>query len=93
MNTFHDIQQTLIEEIRCAAPDLPVDAVRTDASLTVDLGLDSVHLTSLFANVKQQVGDVELAPWFIRSSRSGTDTVDSLAGYLAERIGTVPAAA
>lgn len=79
----HQIEALLIDEILAACPEL--GTVPSDASLTGDLGLDSLTLTSLFASVKAEFGHVSLAPWFIAASNSGTDTVGSLAGFIAER--------
>ncbi len=80
----HTIEALLAEEILAACPEL--GTVPSDASLTGDLGLDSLTLTSLFASVKAEFGHVSLAPWFIAASNSGTDTVGSLAAFIADRL-------
>lgn len=89
MNT-HRIEALLVEEILAACPEL--GTVPATASLTGELGLDSLTLTSLFATVKGQFGHISLAPWFIEASNSGTDTVGSLAAFIADRVGVEMAA-
>jgi len=86
----HRIEALLVDEILAACPELGV--VPSDASLTGELGLDSLTLTALFASVKAEFGHVSLAPWFIAASNAGTDTVGSLSGYIAERIAIEQAA-
>lgn len=80
----HRIEALLVEEILAACPEL--GHVPATASLTGDLGLDSLTLTSLFATVKTRFGHLSLAPWFIAASNSGTDTIGSLAAFIAERV-------
>lgn len=80
----HRIQELLVEEILAACPELGRPPL--DASLTGDLGLDSLTLTSLFASVKAEFGHLSLAPWFIAASNHGTDTIGSLAAFIAEQL-------
>lgn len=82
MNAEH-IEKLLVDEILSACPEL--GGAPSDASLTGDLGLDSLTLASLFAAVKARFGHLELAPWFISASTAGTDTVGSLAAFIAAR--------
>jgi hypothetical protein len=56
--------------------------VSDDHSLTVDLGMDSLHLMELFQIIDAEIGNVELMPWLILSSSGGRDTVDGLCRYL-----------
>lgn len=77
------IETMLLDEIAACCPGLSPEELQPSASLTADLGLDSLCLTSLFSMVKAEIGPVELSGWFIRASNQGTDTVASLAGYLA----------
>jgi len=80
------IETLLLEEIVAACPELADFPVRTDVSLTGELGLDSLTLSALFAGVKARFGHLELAPWFIKASKSGADTIASLSAYIADRI-------
>lgn len=78
------IAKMLQDEIAEVCPE--VGPIPLDASLTGDLGLDSLCLTSLFGMVKKEIGRVELSTWFIRASNSGTDTIGSLSVYLADQL-------
>lgn len=79
--TTHEIESLLMAEIADTCPELGPQ-LHVDASLTGELGLDSLCLTSLFGVVKREIGQVELSGWFIRASNTGTDTIASLASYL-----------
>lgn len=79
----NQIENYLVHAIVAACPELSTEQVALDASLTLDLGLDSLVLTELFAGIKQQFGRVELAPWFIAGSNTGADTLRSLAAFIA----------
>lgn len=83
--TTHDIESLLMAEIAETCPGLG-SQLHVDASLTGDLGLDSLCLTALFGMVKREIGQVELSGWFIRASNTGTDTVASLANYLVAQV-------
>lgn len=89
--TADRIEKMLLTEIAEVCPELGAH-LTVDASLTGDLGLDSLCLTSLFGMVKKEIGQVELSGWFIRASNTGTDTVASLSAYLAEQVATRRAA-
>lgn len=80
----HRIEELLVDEIMAACPE--VGRPPLDASLTGDLGLDSLTLTSLFASVKAEFGHISLAPWFIAASNAGTDTIGSLAAFIADHL-------
>ena len=58
------------------------EKVSDDHSLTVDLGMDSLHLMELFQIIDEEIGNVELMSWLIGSSSGGRDTVDGLCRYL-----------
>ena len=81
-----EIQNLILAEISTLVPDVPAEMLSADASMTAELGLDSVHLTSLFALIRQEIGPVELAPWFIRASHTGEDSIASLAAYISYRL-------
>lgn len=85
MNTAQ-IEALLLDEIVSACPELADFEIRTDASLTGELGLDSLTLSALFAGVKAQFGHLQLAPWFIKASNEGNDTIASLAAFISARI-------
>jgi hypothetical protein len=57
-------------------------------SLTIDLGMDSLELMSLFARIDSEVGAIDLMPWLLDSSGGGRDTVDGLCRYVASALGT-----
>jgi hypothetical protein len=67
--TTHQIESMLLAEIADVCPELGAQ-LHADASLTGELGLDSLCLTSLFGMVKREIGQVELSCWFIRASNT-----------------------
>jgi hypothetical protein len=69
----------VIKEIVGGSPN----RISEGASLTSDLGLDSLELMNLFAHIDRKIGAVDLMPWMIGSATGGGDTVDSLCRYVA----------
>lgn len=65
------------------------DDVNEFASMTYDLGMDSLYLESLISRLKDEVADIEFTPWYIKASRRGHDTVGSLVDYIDENLSTV----
>lgn len=88
--TAERIAEMLVTEIVAVCPEMGTPDL--DASLTGELGLDSLCLTSLFGMVKQELGHVSLSTWFIRASNTGTDTISSLSVYLADALSARQAA-
>ncbi|XXF77613.1 acyl carrier protein [Myxococcaceae bacterium GXIMD 01537] len=88
-------RQQLLEEVRnlilaqnsCLFPD----EVGESASLTYDLGMDSLHLEQLISGIKEQIVELEFTPWYIRAARHGQDTVGGLVDYIDERQALAPA--
>jgi|GEM_PF-1548677 acyl carrier protein len=88
-------RQQILDQVRniilsrndCLFPDDVAEA----ASLTYDLGMDSLHLASLIATIKEEIAEVEFTPWYIRAARHGQDTVGGLVDYLEERAAQMPA--
>jgi len=64
-------------------PHLGAAELSPDASLTQDLGLDSLDLEQLFAFIKSNVADLDLTPWFLSAARRGSDSLASLARFVA----------
>ena len=62
------------------------DDVSEFASMTYDLGMDSLYLESLISRLKEEVADIEFTPWYIKASRRGHDTVGSLVDYIDEHV-------
>jgi acyl carrier protein len=62
------------------------DDVNEFASMTYDLGMDSLYLESLISRLKDEVADIEFTPWYIKASRRGHDTVGSLVDYIDEHL-------
>ena len=65
------------------------DDVNEFASMTYDLGMDSLYLESLISRLKDEVADIEFTPWYIKASRRGHDTVGSLVDYIDENLSSV----
>jgi acyl carrier protein len=73
----------LTAELIRIRPHLIESEISIETSLTQDLGLDSFDLEQLFAFIKANVTDVDLTPWLLASARKGSDSLDSLATFLA----------
>jgi hypothetical protein len=70
-------------ELARIRPGLRAEEIGDSASLTQDLGLGSLELANLFAFVKAHIANVDLTPWLLSAARKGTDSVGSLALFLA----------
>lgn len=79
-------RQQILDHLRALIltmnPRLSPNEVNEGASLTQDLGMDSLHLESLISRLKDEVADVEFTPWYIKATRRGHDTVGSLADFI-----------
>jgi acyl carrier protein len=64
-------------------PSLDPALIRLESSLTADLGLDSLDLVELAAQLGDHYGRIDLGPWFASAMQPGGDTVASLTAYLA----------
>jgi acyl carrier protein len=80
--TAEALGKRLAAELVRLRPHLGSVEIRQDASLTQDLGLDSLDLSALFSYVKSNVADVDLTPWFLAAARQGGDSLGSLAAFL-----------
>ncbi|MEV4247542.1 acyl carrier protein [Streptosporangium canum] len=89
------IRQQISEQVRQLILAQRISAeireVPESASLTYDLGLDSLQLASLIAAIKEKIADMEFTPWYVDSGRNGQDTVGGLVDYIAERVVRTPA--
>lgn len=87
-------RQQLLEEVRnlilAQNPCLFPDDVGEAASLTYDLGMDSLHLECLISSIKDGIIELEFTPWYIRAARHGADTVGGLVDYIDERQALAP---
>lgn len=61
---------------------LRAEMVVEGASLMTDLGLDSLGLEELVAQIKTERPELDLTPWYVRASQDGQDTVGSLIDFL-----------
>lgn len=78
---LEQVQNLILAQNTCLFPD----DVEESASLTYDLGMDSLHLELLISGIKEQVADLEFTPWYIKAARHGQDTVGGLVDYIEER--------
>ncbi|MBE3012127.1 acyl carrier protein [Microbispora sp. NEAU-D428] len=87
----HQIAEQVRHLIRAQCASLEIDEVSEDASLTYDLGMDSLQIGSLIAAIREEIADIEFSPWYIDSGWNGQDTVGGLTDYIAERAVRTPA--
>ena len=85
--TLSEMTDRLIKVIKETLGGSP-SRVSDGASLTTDLGLDSLELMNLFALIERKIGAVDLMPWMIGSAAGGGDTVGSLCRYVVTNLET-----
>jgi acyl carrier protein len=81
--TASAIADLIALEVTRIRPQLATEDLPLQASLTQDIGLDSLDLEQLFAFIKTHVVDVDLTPWLLSAARKGSDSLASLADFLA----------
>lgn len=80
---FLKVREALVRSNRELAPTL----VHKDASLVNDLGMDSMRLAALVAEIKAAFGDVDMTGWYVTTARRGADTVSGLVEFLSGTVG------
>ncbi|GGQ81080.1 acyl carrier protein [Couchioplanes azureus] len=75
--------QAVIDAIVAVKPALHPGDVHLDASLTRDLGLDSLDLVQLASRITAAYPDFDLRVWLTEAMSSEVDSVRSLARMLA----------
>jgi len=75
--------QTVIDAILAVKPGLRVGDIHPDASLTRDLGLDSMDLVALATRITAAYPGFELRDWLAEAMSSEVDSVRSMARLLA----------
>jgi acyl carrier protein len=74
--------QTVIDAILAVKPGLNAGDVGPDASLTRDLGLDSLDLVELAGHLTAAFPDFELREWLARAMSSEVDSIRSMVPLL-----------
>jgi len=85
---------TVKSEILCAVKDAILIArpairredIDEEASLVETLGMDSMHLSTLFTEIKRRIGKVDMTEWYVLAARGGADTVGGLVDYLEKKL-------
>ena len=78
--------QMLANQIRMVKPNLDGSALQPQASLTGDLGLDSLDLVRLSARLASDFPEVDLTPWLAQACRPGMDTLSSIVAHLERQL-------
>ena len=73
---------TLAASICRIQPRIRPEQILPESSLTQDLAMDSLDLSSLFSSIKSEIVDLDLTPWFLSAARRGTDSLASLAEFV-----------
>jgi len=75
---------TTTDQICALIADLPGErgVVSASASLTGDLGMDSLDIEALIAGIREHIADITFTQWYVTTSRTGDDTIGSLAAYI-----------
>ncbi|WP_224245110.1 hypothetical protein [Hyalangium gracile] len=63
-------------------PQLDLSAIAPGASLSQQLGLDSLRLATLFDRIRQDNAGINLLPWFMNAARQGGDSLESLVTFM-----------
>lgn len=67
--------------------------LKSEQSLTVDLGFDSMQLMQFFAGIENYYPKVRLEEWFLEQSLEGQDTIGSLQQFIAKQNSSLEAVA
>jgi acyl carrier protein len=82
--TADEIQAVLFDLILEVVPGLPEEDVKPNASLTNELGLDSVTVVRLAIEVDKAFGkSVPLTVWLAAEAPENKDTLEAMAAWLA----------
>ena len=84
MSVYGDVLRNLLIQLTSMKSSLDKSLVRSESSLTADLGLDSMDLVELSTRLSSEYAVVDLTPWLSRALQPGADTVGSLATYIAD---------
>lgn len=90
MNRYDTIFQEVSAAIALASQDVRPEDVRPEASLIEDMGMDSMRLSALFAEIKRRFGQIDLTRWYVSAARHGADTVGGLVEYLDRAVEGAP---
>lgn len=78
--------QRVLEDVRAIIrklePAMKRDELREDASLSGEIGFDSIQLEELITHIKLQIADIDFTPWYVQVTRNGNDTIGSLVEYV-----------
>jgi len=85
VSTNSTVLLSLTEHIETIRPMLERAAITPDASLTADLGLDSMDLVEFAARVVADYPDFDMNAWLFEASAPGTDCLGSLVAVLASQ--------
>jgi acyl carrier protein len=86
MPMHDDLRSTVFDSIRALKPAVAETAITPQASLTADLGLDSVDLVELSARITADFPACDITPWLWEASEPGRDTLDSFVTHLERQI-------
>ena len=79
--TRDEILELLRDTIVVCMPNAARTMLTEDASLLGELALDSLHLASVFASIRQEIGEFDLMPWLAQAT-GGRDTLGGLADFI-----------
>ena len=79
------LAEILMEAVREVEPALRPDEITPTASITWDLGLDSMRLARLFQRLEARGLVVDGEDWVLAVGVNGQDTVESLRQHLQAR--------
>ncbi|MGA4837370.1 acyl carrier protein [Streptomyces sp. G45] len=85
MSTNSNALHIVTEHIAAIRPSLEPAAITPEASLTAELGMDSMDLVELSARITADYPDFDMNAWLLRASTPGMDHLGSLVAVLTTR--------
>lgn len=82
--TVDSAERRILATLHDVLPNIGLERLAASDSFTRDLGLDSIALAQVFAQIKQISPEIELASWFADASTRRVDTAHNLALYIAD---------
>ena len=87
-----DLWKMVVDHVQAMKPRLDPHGLSPQASLTNDLGLDSLDLVELCDRVRADFPQYDIQSWLVEASTPGGDTLATFVFHLERQITGVPGA-
>jgi acyl carrier protein len=84
--TESDLWKTVSAYIGAVKPTVDPSKINPQASLTADIGLDSLDLVELASRIGAEFPQCDIMPWLTEASSPGKDTVGTFVAHLERQL-------